>query len=435
MSALKIAASLILLTPALACNSGEQQPRTSTNKLAAGTQRPSPKPVTTQPPRVRANALVQSAARTLACDKPLPGKLAALQARAAKKQPCAMAGLGARYLNGQGGTIKEGLRLSRAAWDRGAEVSPLFCMAIAEGIGGQPNQSLALRCFLRGESWTQAAVMAMNGEGAARDLAPALIARDGGGWSCGDGVKEAVAKQRKVFVTKPPRQTHCEICPDNNVHGFLCGGLERVKRAHKVEQRLAPHLARVSGVARDALTALRKAAARYAEDESTKVYHEYIEGSARGAFSELRKEVIQAHLADDLGRLLSGKLPAVSNAQLARLDRAQALALRQHRAEEGAAAYRKQLRRARRSWLAYRAAWVRFATAAAPASRNAIRARLTVQRIYLLVWSPATNDKSNLEQLVQDLVKAGVYTNANAEEIDKPLCAMDAFELAPGSAP
>jgi Lysozyme inhibitor LprI len=428
INALKITVSLILATAALACNSGEQPHATTTNKQTASTQRPAPKSVMTQPPQVRADALVKAAARTHACDKPLPAKLEALQNLAAKQQPCAMAALGARYLDGQGGTIKEGLRLSRAAWDKGAQVSSLFCMATAEGIGGKPDPTLALRCFLRSEDWTRAAVMAMNGEGAPRDFAQALIARDGGGWSCGDGVKEAVAQQRRASTAKPARQSHCDLCPDNNVHGFLWGGLERVKRAHKVEQQLAPHLARVSGVARAALAALRKAAARYAEDESTKVYHEYIEGSARGGFAELRKVVIQAHLADDLGHLLSGKLPAVSNAQLARLDRALALALRQHRAEEGAAAYRKQLRQSRRSWLAYRAAWARFANAVAPAARNAVRVRLTVQRIHLLVWSPATNDKTNLEELVQDLVKAGVYTNGSSAEIDKPLRAVDAFE-------
>ena len=59
-------------------------------------------------------------------------------------------------------------------------------------------------------------------------------------------MKEAVAERSKASATRPARQTHCEICPDNNVHGFLCGGLERVKRAHQAEQRLAPHLARVS---------------------------------------------------------------------------------------------------------------------------------------------------------------------------------------------
>jgi DNA-binding NtrC family response regulator len=62
----------------------------------------------------------------------------------------------------------------------------------------------------------------------------------------------------------------------------------------------------------------------------------------RGAAPAVGSESLGAAVAaaEKAAILLSGKLPAVSNAQLARLDRALALALRQHRAEEGAAAYR-----------------------------------------------------------------------------------------------
>jgi hypothetical protein len=416
----------------VSCNERGAEPTKPTKKkketAAVVTPKARPKPAKpAKPAKVRADELIASAAATVKCEG-LPEKRDELEKLAEKGGACAMARLGWEYLDGNGGTVEQGMRLVRSAWAKGAAVGITGCLAFEEGIGAKPDRALALRCLLRAEDWTWAAVMVANGDGVKRDLelAAAILARDQSGGPCGDGVKEALAARRKA--ASPKRLSHCEICPDNNVNGFLCGDMDSLRRAFRAERSVRPLLARVPPGARDALVALRKATARYAGDESNKVYVEYQDGSARGSFSELRKQLINAHFADDLKQLLDGKLPAVTQAEKTRLDRALALALRRDEREPGSRSWRKSLRRAQKSWIALRGAWERFANEASPSARDAIRARLTVERIYQLTWSPATNDKTHLEELEQALVKARIGSADEARQIHKQLLAVDAFE-------
>jgi hypothetical protein len=374
---------------------------------AAPTPKPKPKPVPapSAAARARAEALVKASEATRKCPKRGGGEL------------CAAAALGTSYLAAPG-RISEGVRLLARAHDGGVEVPPLACDAFAEGIGQPRDPRRAIACYLRAGELepSRAALMVLYGDGAARDpeLAHALLATNCNTClMCGGGIEQHVTQVRQGL--KPKRQAACDLLSEGGECGHRCADLASLQEAWQLEQRVAPLLGK-RPAARAALAPLSRSFGVFQRADSIAVEGEFSGSDARSDLSSYREKLEAALFTETLVALVEGKLPAVDAKAQAQAERALGLALRQ-RTQPAA-------KKAQRLWTAYRGAWERFASAVDASTRAAVRLRVTLARVYGLLWEGHSSDDAHLAKLEAKLKQAGVAdaaTKAVADELRRLL--------------
>jgi hypothetical protein len=375
-----------------------------------------------------------------------------LQKKVGKGDPCAIAELGGRYLNGHDAPrrIAAGVRLFRRALARGATIGGVFggwhCDPFYVGIGTQRDLPLALQCYLRSQDYPRAALMVVNGQGTKRDvdLAAALLPKPDPGFDCAQDLRRLVAKERAKPDGAPPKvQRVCDVLWDSNHCGWRCEVTEKLHRVWKVEQHLTRHGAGLSAEGRKHLAALVEASKKLARDEGQLIYLEFSGGSIRNEVTSARELLIEAHFEDDLAAFFDGKLRPADVKALKLAQRALKVAdvAPSHPSVPGDPGssnrdLRRQWRLSRRRWREYVQAWERLATLAKPSVRPALLRRLAIQRLHRCLWTIATTEQPRVvDKFFERLRRVTRCPKEEAATIRASLKEVEAFESRRGEDP
>jgi len=157
--------------------------------------------------------------------------------------------------------------------------------------------------------------------------------------------------------------------------------------------------------------------------------HHFVASNTRAEFSAGREAWIAAHFDDDLVAFFEGKLPqrALKRADVAPSPVGPGASARD---------LRRQWRLSCRRWRGYVKAWERLAALVKPAARPALVQRLTLQRLYRCLWTPATREQPRvLDKFAKQLRRVSGCTKEEAAAIRAELGSMEAFETRLGQEP
>jgi uncharacterized protein YecT (DUF1311 family) len=296
------------------------------------------------------------------------------------------------------------------------------CDALHDGKGVAQDYKQALACYRTEENWLMVAVMQLNGDGTAVDVAGARKSLEADEHQSGDHGAvtgdqqnlEAIIKNREADPkAMGPRVDFCEDVASTTPTLNRCQSrdLERETRAQAARlQELRSRLDRSLLPAFDEVAA---AFEPFVVADATRVYQEYIDGTIRGAYA-LSQEKFDRSNFEALMKRLAGDGAAVpkaarafaeADAQLNAVYRdlvrstvggwetaaasdGDAGLARAHR--QYADDYRKASRAAQRSWIRYRDAAGKLAAARWPRSdgiEDAVRSIVTDDRIRELRYS------------------------------------------------
>lgn len=243
-----------------------------------------------------------------------------------------------------------------------------------------------LGCALAQEDDAVLMMLYANGFGVAKDTGIAIH------HACKlEFIAKAEMEGRIAHLSGPQRPGAVfDQCDDitSGYMGTVCAGIREGQVDRDRKARLERTAQTMPHNARQAFAALRRAADRYAGAAENDM-----QGSAAVGRAIAREGKLRTQFADTLSEVLDNKLPAASSQDLVRIDKelntvyrnlmTPAPSEQQEPERVGSSTItRAEVRRAERSWIAYRDAFLAFrAQLASGPSRESIRVVLTRQRL------------------------------------------------------
>ncbi len=256
------------------------------------------------------------------------------------------------------------------------------------GEGARPDYAKARLCAFKELDGSDESVFGgstilmqvyANGLGVARnfDLATAYACRIDGAPAESDGR----VLHLQSLKTKPGRFDYCDDVTSGLAEGY-CQSRDSDRAAVGRAATLAALVSRMPPAAAGLYRPMKKAFDAFVDAHGDGEVD--LSGTARAAMEIQEQDSVRVQFAEDLGRLVSGRWPAATDAQAAdaQLNTSYRRALAWAAGKDNDTTIKPEdVRKAQRSWLSYRDAYIRFAVVAAPnIARDAVLARLTKLR-------------------------------------------------------
>jgi uncharacterized protein YecT (DUF1311 family) len=266
------------------------------------------------------------------------------------------------------------------------------CPSLYSGLEGAPDLPAALACFRANGNWAMVAVMLLDGEGAAVDVAGARAAYqhllDENGHARDDDAvaMEKILRQRESHPGDARRIDFCREVARTTYSLDLCAAIGDRADERRTRETIAKTRAALAPGQQSLLDELAAAASRLIEADGQRLYQQYIDGSIRTLASYSQRQRVRKTFVDRLQSWGSPAATLTARRSLDDADRELNAVYRKTLAASDASDYQSKVREAQRAWLRYRDAFAKFVSArqppaASPAIRRLVRSLLTKDRI------------------------------------------------------
>jgi len=275
---------------------------------------------------------------------------------------------------------------------------PENCDAAYDGVGQAQDFAKALACYRSQEAWAMVAIMQLNGEGTAVDVAAARasFARLVGASAYQDADADklgVIIKAREANPTaKAPRVDFCRDVASTTVSLDPCQQRaldQQIAKDDRLVKSVRDHL---PPPAQGQLDHVVKLFQPFARAEADRAYQEYISGSIRGTFSMRQETMVRENFITFIKSMaVEATAPPAPRSPFAAADRALNAVYRQKvrsyaagETKATAAACRTKARNAQHFWIQYRDAAADFAASRwpnSPSIKDVVKALVTEDRI------------------------------------------------------
>jgi hypothetical protein len=196
---------------------------------------------------------------------------------------------------------------------RPASQMPEYCDSYYEGLGVPRDYAKAFACYRRQADWLWVALMQVNGEGTAIDLAAARASLDRLAFKDADAlVLERIIKERQAGSARSKRVDFCRDVASTTFSGNMCQAREEGEKARKSDAQLQKIRAGLDPRLHPALERAQAAFTKFVKTEGDRVYQENIDGSIRDQEAMDQQSRVRRYFMATIKLLVTGPAPRLA---------------------------------------------------------------------------------------------------------------------------